>query len=92
MTDTAPTLTSVNFSKASYAKGEQMIVTAVGTDPDEEIVEVTVTLRSKTSGATSEPKTATAIVDELEAVATSPQRTFTSTGRAGSAFSFTTTA
>lgn len=86
-----PVLTSAVLNKGAYAKGETVIATLVGSDPDEEVLEVTFSLRSKTSGAVSAPKTVTATVDELEAVATG-NRTWTFVSRAGDTFTLSTTA
>lgn len=88
----APTLTSATLNKTSYAKGETMILTVVGSDPDEEVVEVTVSLRNKASGAASEPRTLSAVVDELEPVTSDGARTWTPTGRAGDVFTLAATA
>lgn len=86
-----PVITSATLNKSSYAPGETMILTVVGSDTDEETVEVTVSVRNKASDAESEPIVVTAIVDELEAVATG-DRTFVQTGRTGNTFTLTATA
>lgn len=93
MPDTLPTISAVTLNKTAYAKGEQMLLSVTGTDPDEEIVEVTVSLRNKASGATSAPQTTTAVVDELESVvADSGVRTWTFVGRTGDTFTVKATA
>lgn len=91
MSDTLPTLASATLNKTAYAKGETMVITATGSDPDEETISVTVTLENKTSGAQSNPITLTAIVDELQATATG-SRTWTQSGRNGSSFTLSAVA
>lgn len=89
----APVITSASLNKSSYAPGETIVGTVTGSDPDEQELEVVFVLRNKASGEQSEPVTANAVIDELEAVATStPARTWTQTGRTGGTFTVTTTA
>lgn len=88
-----PVITSAVLNKTSYAPGEKIIATVVGSDADETQLEVVFVLRNKVSGEKSAPVTAQAVVDELEAAATSsPAKTWTQTGRVGSSFTLTTTA
>lgn len=93
MADTLPIVTGASLNKANYAAGEDMILTVVGNDPDEEVIEVTVALRSKGSGATSELQTLTATIDELEPVASdSGSRTWQYVSRVGDTFTLKATA
>lgn len=88
-----PVITAAALNKTAYAKGEPMVLTVVGSDPDEEAVEVTVQLRNKASGAMSSPVTVNATVDELEATAVdSGARTWTAGTRSGDTFTLTATA
>ena len=83
----APTITSATLNKHAYAPGETMILTVLGGDGDEELVEITLSVRSRTSGASSPPITVTTILDELQAVATdSDTRTWTQIARTGATF------
>lgn len=93
MADTLPVITSASLNKSNYAVGEDMILTVTGNDPDEEVIEVTVALRSKGSGATSELQTLTATIDELEPVASdSGSRPWTTLSRVGDSFTLKATA
>lgn len=87
MADTLPVISGTSLNKTAYAVGEDMVLTVTGNDPDEEVIEVTVALRSKASGATSDLQTLTATIDELEAVASdSGGRTWTTVSRVGDTF------
>lgn len=89
----APTITSATLNKRVFAPGETMVLTVVGADADEELIEINLSVRSRTSGASSEPVVVTTILDELQAVATdSDARTWTQVGRTGATFVLTGTA
>lgn len=93
MADTLPVITGASLNKANYSTGEQMILTVVGNDPDEEVVEVSVAVRNKNSGASSELQIITATIDEIEPVATdSGTRTWSYVSRAGDTFTLKATA
>lgn len=93
MADTLPVISGASLNKANYAVGEDMILTVTGNDPDEEVIEVSVALRSKGSGATSELQVLTATIDELEAVASdSGNRAWTTVSRVGDSFTLKATA
>lgn len=89
----APSITSATLNKSTFAPGETMILTVVGADADEELIEITLSVRSRTSGATSGPVVVTTVLDELESVATdSEARTWTQVARTGATFVLTGTA
>lgn len=93
MADTLPVITSAALNKANYNEGEDIILTVTGSDPDEEVIEITVALRSQGSGASSELQTITATVDQLEAVVTdSGGRSWVTVSRVGDTFTLKTTA
>jgi hypothetical protein len=86
----APTITSATLNKNAYTQGETMILTVVGADADEELIEISLSVRSRLSGASSAPVVVTTILDELQAVATdSDARIWTQTGRTGATFTLT---
>ncbi|MFK3985691.1 hypothetical protein ACI2K4_35680 [Micromonospora sp. NPDC050397] len=86
----APTITSATLNKSTFAPGETMILTVVGADADEELIEITLTVRNQTSGASGVPVVVTTILDELQAVATdSESRTWTQIARTGATFVLT---
>ncbi|MFI6763626.1 hypothetical protein ACIBF5_31330 [Micromonospora sp. NPDC050417] len=89
----APTITSATLNKSTFAPGETMILTVVGTDADEEVIEISLSVRSQTSGATAAPVLVTTILDELQSVATdSANRSWTQIARTGSTFVLTSVA
>ncbi|MGW4467560.1 hypothetical protein [Micromonospora sp. NPDC004704] len=89
----APTITSATLNKSSYSRGETMILTVVGTDADEELIEITLSVRSGASGASSVPVVVPVVLDELQAVATdSEARTWTQVARTGATFVLTSVA
>ncbi|WP_329101633.1 hypothetical protein OG792_21620 [Micromonospora sp. NBC_01699] len=89
----APTITSATLNKSAYAPGEIMILTVVGADADEEMIEITLSVRSRATGATSVPVVVPTILDELQTVATdSGTRTWTQIARTGATFVLTSVA
>lgn len=82
-----PVISSASLNKSNYATGEDMILTVVGSDADEEVIEVTVSVRNKNSGASSESQVISVAIDAIEPVVTdSGGRVWTLVSRVGDTF------